>query len=121
MFGGRNKSRTGAKLQGSGFLQRNYDKRHHDTIIDAGSDASPTFEPSRDLPVALGLGNDLPSACGRFCVGLAIGLTIGGGEIKAYWIGIPLACTAFRRRRRGIANLAEAFALWSLSPPREQC
>jgi hypothetical protein len=43
-----------------------------------------------------------------------IGLTIGGGGIKAYWIGIPLAlCAAFRRRDRGIANLAEAFALWT--------
>jgi membrane-associated phospholipid phosphatase len=41
------------------------------------------------------------------------GLTIGGFEIKACWIGAPLTLSAvLRRRDRGIATLAEAFALW---------
>ena len=80
--------------------------------------ASPTFGPSRDLPVALGLGNGLPSACSRFCVGLA-------GWADNRWrrnAGLLDRCPA--RALRGIpspqsriANMAEACALWFAFTP----
>jgi hypothetical protein len=42
-----------------------------------------------------------------------VGLTIGGGEIQACLTGVMLALSAaFRRRNRGIANMAEAWASW---------
>lgn len=59
-----------------------------------------------------------------FCLLLAVdlvwasqvGLTMGGGEIKAGLIGALLALSvAFRRRDRGIAKLFEAIALYLIS------
>src|SRR5690242_11712849 len=42
-----------------------------------------------------------------------VGLTIGGGEIQACLTVVMLAVSAaFRRRNRGIANMAEAWASW---------
>jgi len=42
-----------------------------------------------------------------------VGLTVGGGEIQACLTGVMLAVSAaFRRRNRGIANMAEAWASW---------
>jgi hypothetical protein len=47
-----------------------------------------------------------------------VGLTIGGGVMLACWIGPVLALSAaFRRRNRGIANMAEACALWFAFTP----
>ena len=47
-----------------------------------------------------------------------VGLTIGGGVMLTCWIGALLALfAAFRRRNRGIANMAEACALWFAFTP----
>ena len=62
---------------------RGHDDARSETMTNATMTASltPAVMPARrarDLPVALGLGNDLPSACSRFCVGLA-GWAFGRG------------------------------------------
>ena len=79
---------------------------------------TPAVMPARHLgPVAI---FQWPLAWAMICLLLAVdfvwasqvGLTIGGGEIKAGLIGALLALSAAcRRRNRGIANMAEAVAL----------
>ena len=115
-----NKTRTGGKAT------KEADPAN-ETMTNATMTASltPAVMPARHLgPVAI---FQWPLAWAMICLLLAvdfvwasqIGLTIGGGEIKAGLIGALLALSAAcRRRNRGIANMAEAVALWSLSPPR---
>jgi PAP2 superfamily len=67
-----------------------------------------------------------PLAWAMICLLLAVdfvwasqvGLTIGGGVMLACWIGPVLALSAaYRRRNGGIANMAEACALWFAFTP----
>ena len=100
---------------------RGHDDARSETMTNATMTASltPAVMPARHLgPVAI---FQWPLAWAMICLLLAVdfvwasqvGLTIGGGEIKACWIGALLALSAaFRRRNRGIANMAEACALW---------
>ena len=93
----------------------------NETMTNATMTASltPAVMPARHLgPVAI---FQWPLAWAMICLLLAVdfvwasqvGLTIGGGEIKAGLIGALLALSAAcRRRNRGIANMAEAIALW---------
>jgi hypothetical protein len=99
-----------------------HDDARSETMTNATMTASltPAVMPARHLgPVAI---FQWPLAWAMICLLLAVdcvwasqvGLTIGGGEIDAAWIGASLALSiAYHRRNRGIANMAEALALWS--------
>ena len=96
---------------------RGRDDARSETMTNATMTASltPAVMPARHLgPVAI---FQWPLAWAMICLLLAVdfvwasqvGLTIGGGEIKAGLIGALLALSAaYRRRNRGIANMAEA-------------
>src|SRR5262249_23601613 len=86
--------------------------------------STPAMMPVRHLgPIAI---FQWPLAWAMICLLLAVdfvwasqvGLTIGGGAITAGLIGALLALSAvYRRRSRGIANMAEAWALWFAFTP----
>jgi membrane-associated phospholipid phosphatase len=105
---------------------RGHDDARSETTTNATMTASltPAVMPARRLgPVAI---FQWPSAWAMICLVIAVDfvwasqveLTIGGGEIIAAEIGALLALSAaFRRRNRGIANMAEAWALWFAFTP----
>src|SRR5262245_24833522 len=105
---------------------RGHDDARSQTMTNATMTASltPAVMPARHLgPVAI---SQWPLAWAMVCLLLAVdfvwasqvGLTIGGAEIQACWIVALLALSvAFDRRNRGIANMAEAWALWFAFTP----
>jgi hypothetical protein len=102
-----------------GDLGRDHARSQSMTNATMTSSLMPAVMPARHLgPVAF---FQWPLAWAMICLLLAVdfvwasqvGLTIGGGEIQACLTGVMLAVSAaFRRRNRGIANMAEAWASW---------
>jgi hypothetical protein len=110
-------------MNSSSGWHRGYDDARSETMTKTTMAASltPAVMPAR--PVAI---FQWPLPWAMICLLLAVdfvwashvGLTIGGGEVQACGIGVLLALSAaFRRRNRGLANMAEAWALWFAFTP----